>query len=297
MKFTKVIGTGDSTIIAESEERLSSAFVELAMGYNERLLGSHLGGDVFIYNLITPLKHICDMRAYDFDLKIAHVQSDFDAGNITEAERDLLLAELHMIYGEHLLRTASTNGLQYHWYPPFINKQSKIGLRLIIGHEAWHSIYMHPSRRGSRNRGLWNLSVDFKVNYTQMQDLRNRGFYYPDEIFAQELGDFITLGEYVAFLRDPFNPPMKLAKWNPIWTLQQELAGKTPDQSQTLYYADPRLAPEFRKPENIYSYIMSCIPKCSTCGKVGVWKKPEELKKLEAQLAEKQNRTVDDHQH
>ena len=45
---------------------------------------------------------------------------------------------------------------------------------------------------------------------------------------------------------------------------------------------------DMKRPENIYDYLFDQIPKCATCGKIGVWKKPEAYKKLEKQIKEMQ---------
>src|SRR5665213_254281 len=57
-----------------------------------------------------------------------------------------------------------------------------------------------------------------------------------------------------------------------------------------MYYADAALPPEMKRPENVYSYLLSMIPKCPKCGKMGMYKKPDEYKKLEKQVKEKQKK-------
>jgi hypothetical protein len=296
MKFHKILGKCDPQIITEAEGMLSSTFTELAMGYKTKAFGSKLGGDVFLHQLISPLKHICDARGIEFNVECEKMHAEFEAENVPEEQRDAIIAALKKQFGNKLLYTAATNGSIFYWAPQFIIKQSKIGLRLIVGHEGWHSIYMHPSRRGSRNPALWNIAVDFKVNFTLMDDLRLRDFRHPEEVFQKELGDFITLKEYGGFLKDPFNPPAKLALWNPTLSMKHTMERmanpgyKNPDDKEpkSLYFAEPQLADDMKRPENIYDYLFNQIPKCSTCGKIGVWKKPEAYKKLEKQLKEMQ---------
>lgn len=274
MKFSKVIGVCDRKLLSQAEDKLSSIFTELALGY-KILLGTKLGGDVFLHQLISPLPHICDARAVEFEEVIKKIDGD--------PSREII-EELKGRLGKNLLYTAATDGKRYYWNPEFVIKQSKIGLRLIVAHEGWHAIYMHPARRGSRNPKLWNIAVDFKVNFTIMDDLRTRGIYNPVEVFKKELGDFVTLEEYAAFLRNPFDPPKKMALWNPINELKERLGEnqKLPEEGNatSFFYAEPDLKDHLKRPENIYDYLISQIPKCKCCGRLGAWKHSKEYKEL-----------------
>lgn len=290
MKFTKIIGKCDPKLVLEAQKRLSAILTELAMGYEVKNLGTKLGGDIFLYQLMSQLNHICDARSIEFEEEYKKILQSFDEHLLSEGEKFLVIQELKSRLGAKLVYTAATNGKSVFWSPKFVVERSKIGLRLVVGHEGGHIIYMHPSRRGLRNRALWNITVDFKVNFNLIEDLRLRKCYDPEEIFKKELGDFINLTEYSLFLKDPFNPPDKLATWNPSNSIKQMLnpgyidAGNT---QKSFYYAEPKLSGEMLKPENIYQFLLDQIPKCQTCGKIGVWKKPDEYQKLENQLKEK----------
>lgn len=292
MKFDRILGKCDPKLVLESEQMLSAIFTELAMGYKTKAFGSKMGGDVFLHQLISPLKHICDARGLQFDIECDTLNKEFEEQKLPANQRKAIIEQLKVQFGKKLLYTAATNGSSFFWAPQFIVTKSKIGLRLLVGHEGWHAIYMHPSRRGSRNPALWNIAVDYKVNYTSMDDLRLRDFRYPEEVFRQELGDFVNLKDYASFLKDPFNPPAKLALWNPMHGLKQMVTPgykETGDkESKSVYFADSNLSDDMKRPENIYEYLLSQIPKCNTCGKVGIWKKPEEYKKLEKQAKEMQ---------
>jgi len=288
MKFSKILGEADPSLIKEAEHNLSSIFTELAMNYKTKTFGSKIGGDVFLHQLITPMKHICDVRALQFDQELASLQQEWEKKDLLDEEKDLLIKTLKHKFGKKLLRTASTDGRTFYWAPQFVVKQSKIGLRLLVGHEGWHCIWMHPSRRGSRNPALWNIVVDYKVNFILMEDLKNRGFMNPELIFKQELGDFITLEEYASFLKNPFDPPAKLALWNPEHSLKEMLNPgykETGTNNKHLFYAEPNLPKDLRRPEYIYEYLYNQIPRCKTCGKPS-WKKPKEYIELEKQLNE-----------
>ncbi len=297
MKFHKILGKCDPAIIQETEDKLTSVFTELPMSYSTKAFGSKIGGDVFIYVMISSLKHICDVRAIEFDAECIKINQEFEADNVPTEQRKSIIGELKRQFGGKLLRTCATNGKEFFYNPTFINSLSRIGLRLVVGHESWHSIYLHPTRRGSRNPALWNQVVDFKVNHTLMNDLKLRGFYNYEEIFKKELGDYITLKEYSEFLKDPFSATGKLAGWNPMASMKKSLnpgyQAADDKENKSLYYAEPNLTGDLLKPENIYSYLMSCIPKCSTCGKIGHYKKPQEFLDLEKQVAEMQADTAD----
>ena len=72
-----------------------------------------------------------------------------------------------------------------------------------MAHEALHAIYMHPSRRGSRNPKLWNIAVDYIVNGTVMEDFKARKMD-PKEEFSKNLGRYMNLQNFCILIRDPF---------------------------------------------------------------------------------------------
>jgi hypothetical protein len=302
MNFDKVLGVCDPKLVQESGERLSATFTELAMGYTGRGLGSRMGGDVFLHQMVSPLKQICDARAIEFEVESNKILQATHAPSgvlLTDEDKEFLIAQVRARLGKRLLHTAATNGREFFWNPQFIVERTKIGLRLVVGHEGFHTIYMHPTRRGSRLPGQWNVAVDFKVNFTLIDDLRLRNFHRPEEVFRKELGDFVNLTEYAAFLRDPFNPPAKLAGWNPIHSMKRMLDPGYSNKSEgkALYYAEPNLSDDLKKPENIYDFLSAQIPKCSVCGKPGVWKKPKEYQDLAKQLKEKNQGKSKAHEH
>jgi predicted metal-dependent peptidase len=301
MKFAKVIGKCDPKLVFEAQEKLSSVFTELALGYtNKGVGGCAMGGDIFIYQLVTCQPQICLATAVEID-DLKKQEEDQDAriakGEVIP-EKEKISDEVKKIRKQlkgNLLRTAATNGKSFFWNPQFVVDKSRIGLRLLVYHEAAHAIFMHPSRRGSRHPRLWNIAVDYKVNFLGMEDLRVRGIKDYPKVFTDNLGEYITLEEYASFLKDPFNPPPRLAHFNPTLGLRKMADPAYVDPYEAnppppMYYADHQLSDLMKRPENIYEYLLSQIPKCPKCGRLGKYKKPPEYKALQKQIAENEKK-------
>jgi predicted metal-dependent peptidase len=185
--------------------------------------------------------------------------------------------------------TAATDGKRYYWNPKFVLKQDRIGLRIIAAHEAGHAIYMHPQRRGSRNPKLWNIAVDYIVNGMVMEDFTARNFDAA-KMFSEHLGNFCTLEQYAAYLKDPFNPSNDLpgADVKPPdiklpapdedreLTEEEQKALEEYEKKVRCFFADPNLTEEMKSPERIYDYLYSLLPKCPDCGRVGVYTPPKQ---------------------
>jgi predicted metal-dependent peptidase len=252
MKFSRIIGKVDPKLVEQAEAKLSQTFLELGTKYSNQHIGSYLGGDPFIFTLLFPCKHICTLN----------------------------------------MPTAATDGKCYYWNPKFVMKLSQIGLRIVAAHEAWHSIYMHPQRRGSRLPKLWNIAVDYIVNGACMDDFKARG-KDPRELFTKNLGKFMTLNEFADLIKDPFNPKKDLA--DTVLNSKDnspEVSLPAPDDDRELteeeikelerrekkemcFYADPDLSDEMKSPEAIYNFLYGLLPKCPKCGSVGKYKKPQ----------------------
>ena len=252
MKFTRIIGKIDPKLVAEAENKLSKVFLELGVRYDNLHVGSGLGGDPLIFSLMYPVQHICTMN----------------------------------------IPTAATNGCSFFWNPKFVLKHSIKGLRIVCGHEAWHAIYMHPSRRGSRNPKLWNIAVDYIVNGTVMEDFKARK-KDPAIEFSKNLGRYMTLANFCELVKDPFAKIPGFEDINP--TIEDpnapktELPGPTEDRELTpaerkllekrekgckFYYGDPNLEEDMKRPEKIYDLLYKLLPKCPKCGRLGIYKKP-----------------------
>jgi predicted metal-dependent peptidase len=256
MKFTRVIGKIDPKLVFQAEEKLSQVFLELGTRYNNEHVGTGMGGDPLIFGLMYPVEHVCTLN----------------------------------------MPTAATDGKRYYWNPKFVLKQSRIGLRIICGHEAWHAIYMHPQRRGSRLPKLWNIAVDYIVNGTVMDDFKARKMD-PKDMFSKHLGKYMTLAQYAEMLKNPFatqkgfedlkpgtedqaDPTVELPNPN----VDRELTPKEMkelerrEKVQKFYYADPDLEEEMRRPEKIYDFLYNLLPKCPKCGRIGMYQMPNQKK-------------------
>ena len=251
MKFSKIIGDIDPKLVEKAEAQLSKVFLDLALNPNNHHAASGMGGDPLIFSLMYPIEHVCTLN----------------------------------------MPTAATDGKRLYWNPKFVLKQSLIGLRIICGHEAWHALYLHPQRRGSRLPKLWNIAVDYIVNGTCMEDLKARGME-PKEQFKKHLGRFMTLSQYADLLKDPFSkvpgfedlsnsgsePKVDLpspSEDRPLTEAEQKELERR-EKKKTFFFADPDLDEDMKRPEKIYDYLYSLLPKCPKCGKVGVYKKPKD---------------------
>jgi len=251
MKFSRIIGKVDDKLVAKAEDRLSQVFLELGTRYNNEYVGTCLGGDPLIFSLMYPIDHICTLN----------------------------------------IPTAATDGKRYYWNPKFVLKTSRKGLRIICSHEAWHAIYMHPQRRGSRIPKLWNIAVDYIVNGTCMDDLKSRK-QNPHDFFTKEVGRYMPLKAYVELLKDPFHPPKGFEDLHPEFdndlhislpkanedrelTPQEQKELERREKAVKFYYADPDIDEDMRSPEKIYDLFYSLLPKCPKCGRVGIYKKPQ----------------------
>lgn len=257
MQFSRVIGKIDPKLVNQAAEKLSQVFLELGTRYNNEHVGSCMGGDPLIFGLMYPVEHVCTLN----------------------------------------IPTAATDGKRYYWNPKFVLKQSRIGLRIICAHEAWHAIYMHPSRRGSRLPKLWNIAVDYIVNGTVMEDFRARKMD-PKDNFNKHLGRYMTLNEYAELLKNPYakmkgfediNPadPSQVADPSVQLPAPDEDRELTPEEIQELekrekktyfFYADPDLEEEMKRPEKIYDMLYALLPKCPKCGRIGYYKNPNSKK-------------------
>lgn len=250
MKFTKVVGKIDKNLVAKAEEVLGKVFLKLGAKYDNPATDPIIGGG------------------------------------------DPLIFAL--VYpAEHIctmsIDTAATDGKRFYWNPKFLLKHTQTGLRFLCTHESGHAIYMHPARRGSRNPRLWNIAVDYIVNGMIFDDCKARG-KNGEDLFSKHLGRFMTLSNYIKFIKDPFSPPpgfedLDLSKVgkaaptisrNPMKELteQQMKDLDKEDKTPPFFFGDPGLEDDMKSPEKIYNLLYQEMPKCPDCGTLGMVKLP-----------------------
>jgi predicted metal-dependent peptidase len=238
MKFSKVIGNIDPTIIIKAEAHMERLFLEFGMKPDKRDIGSKLGGSPLLFALLVPTEHIATAN----------------------------------------IPTAATTGTKFYWNPHYILSKSILGLRLIAAHESWHSLYLHPDRRGSRNLKIWNIAVDYIVNKTVMDDLKLLR-YDPSTIFRKELGEFLTLQQLEDWCKNPNWLLNAQSETIPSLTLpkldeERELTDqekKALDQHQKtikFFFADPDLPEQFQTAEKLYQHLFDLFKQYPQAGKM-----------------------------
>lgn len=268
MKFSKIIGKIDARLVSQAEEKLSKVFLELAVRYDNEHVSTGMGGDPLIFSLMYPVEHVCTLN----------------------------------------IPTAATDGKRYYWNPKFILKHSHRGLRIVCAHEAWHAIYMHPSRRGSRNPKLWNIAVDYIVNGTVMEDFKARKKDASAE-FTKHLGRYMPFETFCQLVKNPYakipgfediNPGIEDPNGNNSscnlpapqedreLTVQERKELEKREKGVRFYYADPDLDNDMKRPEKIYDILYNLLPKCKKCGRLGVYHKPGQKKQQKGPQGQQQ---------
>lgn len=263
MRFSKIYGKKiDQKTIQECEDKLSTVFLHLGLNPNAN---------------------------------VVHASSTKDFDGLTG---DPLVFQLTIPY-EHVLTralpTAATDGKRFYWNPEFIKRHSLLGLRFVAAHEAFHAFLMHPDRIAGRIPQLWNIAVDYIVNGMVMDDLTHRG-KNAGHVFEKYLGQFCTIDQYMALIKDPFNPPKgfegiaeKVKKKgfssgvimpDPTFSgdltdeQEQEIARRR-ENNGGFFYADPNMENDIKSPEKLYAMFYQQMPKCPECGRIGMYKKPQ----------------------
>ena len=206
-----------------------------------------------------------------------------------------------------VIPTAATDGNTYYWNPHFVLALSPLALRFIIFHEATHAIFNHSDRRGGRDPRLWNLAVDYITNFYVVEDLKHRSEtgrgdrrVFTEPTLMIELGNHITLADYEKMYKDPVllekmlkqahdmrdKKKRRLSEYEKAMKEKRKLTAEEDEKiiaeikkgfvwnpnakEKTGFFVDPNLPEDLRTPEQIYDYLFSKLPKCPSCGKIGV---------------------------
>lgn len=253
MKFHKVIGKIDPKVVQEAERKFSLVLLELGTHPNTSIV-SKLGGNPLLFSLLQPAQHIATLN----------------------------------------IPTAATDGRVFYWNPEFIASLDLIAIRFFCEHEPWHSLYLHLDRMVGKNKKLYNIAADFIVWKAVFDGLSKRN-KNPTELFNKHIGKFITLQQTIDHFKDPSKPIPGFEDIDKTIVGElEELNLPKPDEDVELtekqikqikkifdqasyFYVDPSL-PENMTPERIYNELMKVIPKCSKCGRLGVYKNPNNKK-------------------
>lgn len=75
-----------------------------------------------------------------------------------------LATRLIIIDGSGWIPTAGTDGRHLYYNVDFFSKMTREEIDFVVAHEVMHCVYDHLSRRGSRDRRLWNCAGDYVIN-------------------------------------------------------------------------------------------------------------------------------------
>ncbi len=66
--------------------------------------------------------------------------------------------------------TAATDGCKLYFNREFVKKLNKKELQFLIAHEILHAVYDHIGRRGIKDPNVWNMAIDYIVNWTLVNE-------------------------------------------------------------------------------------------------------------------------------
>lgn len=95
-------------------------------------------------------------------------------------------------------KTASTDGRHLYYNRDFVKSLTKQELIFLIAHEILHCVYDHLGRRGSRQPEMWNMAIDYIVNYTLKKE--NVGTMPPVGLYSDQYTDEMTSEEVYKIL-------------------------------------------------------------------------------------------------
>lgn len=105
---------------------------------------------------------------------------------------------LKLTEGGDWCNTAATDGRHLFYNRQFILDLTPAQVMFLVGHEIMHACYEHIGRRGHREPDLWNMAVDYIVNYTLKHsgvgEMPPGGLYddaYTDELYGEELYEIL----------------------------------------------------------------------------------------------------------
>lgn len=77
---------------------------------------------------------------------------------------------LELIDATKWLGTAATDGRRLYYNRHFFSKLTKDEVYFVIGHEILHCVFDHVGRCGHRDKKIWNMAIDYLVNWVLIND-------------------------------------------------------------------------------------------------------------------------------
>jgi len=99
-----------------------------------------------------------------------------------------MATRLQIIRAESWCDTAATDGRHFYYNPSFIDSLTNKQVEFLFGHEVLHNVFEHLLRRDERNPKLWNISADYCVNQTLLDN--NIGRIIPDCLYDTKYKDW-----------------------------------------------------------------------------------------------------------
>lgn len=72
---------------------------------------------------------------------------------------------------DQAIETAATDGTKIFFDCEFYSKLDEAEREFVLAHEVWHNIFLHFTRRSTRDTMLWNVATDMEINHM----LQNEG--------------------------------------------------------------------------------------------------------------------------
>ncbi len=110
-----------------------------------------------------------------------------------------LATRLQLVDATGWCPTAATDGRKLYYNRDFIKKLTRNELVFLIGHEILHAVFDHLGRRGSRDPEIWNMAVDYIVNYTLVKE--NIGDMIKGGLYSEKYTDVMTSEEIYNHLK------------------------------------------------------------------------------------------------
>lgn len=218
------------------------------------------GGMPFVFAFTATKKHYL---SDDFPSRCKHPEQEKTPGE--KPRENGPAPENKEAVADKLAGTASTNGKRYNWHPDFLKALTVQEVVYVMVHETYHIVMQHcnSTRAFGRNPLIWNLAVDYVVNYSIEHDFR----------VGHEKDNS-------QFVRDCENAYVDTTKIHPIWNgnfgkpyllenLKKDIAESLQNKDDPDYkknekhdrvtYVDFSLYG--RSPESIYDEIMDTIKK------------------------------------